>query len=419
MRTRHVWITVAFVMTFQMPAIAQLTPPLYNVYGYGRDAAGRPLSGVIVHDRSSSTLTDSSGRFDLPQREFGSIPLTASRSDLDSRTDYVNVNVPQDTRHDFEGLLYRISMTLDKTYVSTTDGAATITVNVITWAPFPGVQGEAGNSCVTVTDIRTSTTVDAEVVGQNSDGSYSWRLPISMPASSSEGSYKAIARAVSCDSGVVLTRQVSASYMIDNTPVFLMDPLPIWGNASPVVSAEARDGSGSGIPLNGASISVDGVAYPTSVSGGRVLAQPTGLKDGVRFVEVRVTDRAGNQSSLTYTFNVDTTAPSLTDQSPEGSTTDRSPELKIRAAAGDSGLDPTSIQMTITGPEDLRSAKLAASYEPNTGWITYQIPAEAHGLDPGESPLLPGRYSVQVEVTNKAGTQSIKEWQFLVVLVSI
>lgn len=411
-------LVTALVATIQ-PAGAQLTPPLYNIHGYTTDAVGRALVGVTVRDRSNSDTTDGDGRFDLPQRELGSIPLTASRWDLDSRMEYVTVNVPEDTRHDFPGLLYRISMSSDTRYFSTTAGSATVTVNVTSWAPSPGSQGELGNSCVTVTDARTGTTTDAALEGQNPNGSYSWRLPISIPQSTLEGSYLVSARAVACDSGMVLTRQVTTSYIVDNTPPSLSNPLPIWGHASPVVSVEASDEGGSRLHLSNRSISIDGVAYPTdfALNPPRVQAHPTGLTDGEHFVEVNVSDNAGNESSLNFTFNVDTTAPTLSDQSPEGTTSDRAPELKIRAAAGESGLDAASIRMTISGPEGLREGELASTFEPSTGWITYQIPEDVQGLVPGEAPLFPGRYSVRVEVANLAGTVSIKEWEFVVVLV--
>lgn len=285
-------------------------PPLYTLYGYVTDAVGRPLAGATVRDQSSTDITDAAGRYDLPESELGTRTVTVSRTGLVSRTENVAITLPVDTRHDFPNMLYRLSFTLSRTYVSTANASFSVTASVTSWAPNPGLPGTTDTSCVKLTDARTGTITDALWIGTNANGSQVWQATLTLPQATPEGIYSLSSRAEACDSGTVLSQQPSSSYVVDNSAPEITDISPRDGHNtifdSQPLQAEVRDIGPSGIALNGITFKLTDESTPASepvtfpanysaTSGIATSKTPALLIEGHDYtVSVTAVDRAGN-----------------------------------------------------------------------------------------------------------------------------
>lgn len=219
-RARHTvaitGVAVTAVAAVLMPAPAAVGD-LYNLTGDVQDAWGHPLNGTTVRDQNNRSTTVAAGRYSLGQSSLGPFTLTATRSDLMQRsitaTPSLPVNGAAGTENDFAGptaLLYRTSLSLSRTAVTTRLGPAVITVSIDSYAPNPGGPGDTGEkSCVSVTDSSTGTTAPATLVSSGSPSQ--WTYTATVAAGTPEASYALSAQARDCSSGQVVGQTASRS----------------------------------------------------------------------------------------------------------------------------------------------------------------------------------------------------------------
>lgn len=144
----------------------------------------------------------------------------------------------------------------------------------------------------------------------------------------------------------------------------------------PVTSTSAV---ASGICPSVIAMKVNGVSVPFSynASSGTVVwissvtQSPPVIASGTYTATVEAGDYAGYKTSATWTFtvnvpSVDASAPSIANKSPIGASAGSDlPVISVRVFDNQSGIDPASVAMTLDG------APVAASYDPNTGTVSY------------------------------------------------
>ena len=390
----------------------------FHFVGTVKDADGLPLGGAVISDGSQAATTGADGTYDLPETATGTFTLNVSRPHsrdaVASVTVVSPVNPATGTNSYPENftLLYLITGSLDHPYISTANGPATATLTTTSWAPNPGV-ASAGGSCVSVSDSRTHVTAAATLDSSNPDGSSTWTFALTgLVQGSPEGVQSLSYTADDCATSSAVSVTDSFGYVIDNTPPTVTSTFPTGvTTASPIVGATVSD-SGSGV--NAATLAIDGVNEPATYNqaNGRLSYQASGLSAGTHTVSVAASDWAGNPATVTFKFGVDNTAPTLSGPSPTGTVATCTPTISVTATDADSGINPSSIVMTLTGAAG--TSTLSPSFDPSTGIISYQVPASPQGAGVGQSPLLDGSYTVKVSVSDPAGNASNTSWSFTV-----
>lgn len=251
-------------------------PDLYRITGHVRDPIGRGIGGgVVVANRvqcnpatdpdqclARQSLTDSAGYYEIPESSTGRFYLVVTKPGGEgaSRVLDVVVFVP-DPVADLT-MRYLVSGALDRTALSTASAQAQTTFRITSYAPLPGLPAQTGGrSCVKVTDSRTpgAPPADATYVAPASGGAFSWTYPLTVPQSSTEGSYSLSAWAEDCSSGVHLSTTGIASYVVDNTPpeVVFLTPMDRSNTAfDGPLAAMVVDRGLAGVDPAGASITL-------------------------------------------------------------------------------------------------------------------------------------------------------------------
>lgn len=412
-RFRIVAGLLALVAATFIPALGHASPELWAFQGYVTDVYGDPLEGASVTDQANRiALTDSNGYYRLGQSSSGGqYTLRAMRKDTSVTTRVVNVTIPTDHRVDFT-LYYRISGTLSSHYLSTALGEAQQTLTLISRSPRPGLPGEAGKSCVVVTDSRTGQKANATLDSINPDnGASSWTYTLTAPMNSPEGSYDLSYQAVDCLDGRSLNRTAgSLRYMIDNTAPSLI-PVIHSKASDPEVRALLDDNGGSGVPGSHIQVTLDGIPLSHTRTPGGVVALAPGTVPGNHDARIVARDNAGNVVDKAFTLTVDGQSPSLSSPSPVGVIASRTPRISA-ALSDDVGIDPASISLRLSWLAV--ESKLPASFEPSTGEVSYEVPNTPKGIQAGEAPLVDGDYTVTLIYRDLAGNEATTTWTFRV-----
>ncbi|HLF98836.1 MAG TPA: Ig-like domain repeat protein [Acidimicrobiia bacterium] len=388
----------------------------------------RPRAGVFVSDGQRTIVTDASGAFEFERSAPGVVFVSAWLSNGSTRTWVVVLAVPGETVIEFSfphSLALRGPGLWDP--MSTAAGPITRTLRIVTDAPDPGSPGQAGRSCVSVFDSRTSTATPATLSELYWSGLWEWEWDLEFPQSTPEGDYFIDMILTDCGTGARLTDgPVTRSYTIDNTPPSVSDPTPTgWVASSTVVSARVVDAAGSLHPdiddacfrpvqlwIDGTRYGPEGLAcFERRGSPDRLFAPVSGLAHGPHAAEIRAADDAGNIAPpLPFSFAVDAIPPALGAPNPVGVTADRSPSLSLGVDEPDSGLDASSVAMRLSN--GVVTSSLDAEYDPGASRITYQVPGSVEGAALGRFPLPDGTYLVEVDVRDQVGNAASFSWSF-------
>ena len=169
-------------------------------------------------------------------------------------------------------------------------------------------------------------------------------------------------------------------------------------SAQPPISANYQDNTGVDVTrvkllVDGADVTAAAQVSATSIS--YATAHP--LAQGAHTVQFNVVDTTGNPASATWTFSVDSVAPTVTGQSPK-STQAASPASTISAQFADSGtgVDTGRTVLTVDGQN-----------------VTAQASANAAGITfTPSSPLANGSHSVTLRVADHVGNTTDTSWTF-------
>lgn len=172
--------------------------------------------------------------------------------------------------------------------------------------------------------------------------------------------------------------------------------------STPLVSAEFTDGTdGSGINLNNVTLRIDGVdvTNQSSKTATSITYQPaTALSDGVHSAVLSITDKSGNPASATWSFTIDTIAPTVTNQAPSN-TTSANPGIAISAQFADtngSGIDIPSVRLVVDGIDVTDTATKTVSE------ITFTPSTR----------LADGAHNVALTLYDMAGNSTTSAWSF-------
>lgn len=146
----------------------------------------------------------------------------------------------------------------------------------------------------------------------------------------------------------------STIFNIDTTPptISILHPLGGSVHGSSTVEFSIQFSDDQAIDLTSVQVSVDGAVTPftttpTSASGSVTLA------DGSHTLSASVKDKAGNQSTASITFTVDTTAPDIHVVQPAAGTFLNIPTPLVVVQIGSSqDLDPTTFHVSIDGTDE-------------------------------------------------------------------
>ncbi len=176
-------------------------------------------------------------------------------------------------------------------------------------------------------------------------------------------------------------------------------PNSFTADNTPAVSAVLADAF-SGIDAASITLTLDDqtVAHAYAADTGIITFDvTTALTDGAHELQLTASDNAGNQSSETWAFTVDTVAPVITDLTPPNGnlSTNAQPAISAKVTDAGVGIDTTSIVLTVD------QQVVQHAYDDATGIVSY-TPDQA---------LADGRHELSLTVEDQAGNSATSpEW---------
>jgi len=187
---------------------------------------------------------------------------------------------------------------------------------------------------------------------------------------------------------------------IDTTAPVISGLTPADGtiSASTSVSIGASYSDNVAINVSSVVLTVDGVAVtPTTVTATAVSYSAT-LTEGTHTVSLTVKDTSNNVATSSWTFAVDTTAPTISSLAPANGTTVDSTSVTIGASYSDNvAINVSSVVLTVDGTAVTPTTVTA------TG-VSYS------------ATLAEGAHTVQLTVKDTAGNTATSTWTFSVTL---
>lgn len=389
---RKTWLLALIACAFSLTLLPAKALTLQVIEGTTFDPLGRPLQGVRVDDGQGGhvTYSNSLGEYRIEESSIAPYTVCASRSGL---VGYCQKADPLSR----EPLNFVLSYALGFAGIPTLGASAnrSQTIKVSSAAPAEG-------QCVTFDDVSTATKIPLVYDAGLWTGSVDF-------SGRPDGAYPYSITATDCVS-VSLAHEIDAVVRIDTVPPVLSDGQPHISASSTRINLSATD-SLSGIIPSSMHLEVDGAAAPqVTLNGTRMYASMSGLTGGAHTVTVSASDYGQNVSTYSFTFQTDVDAPILSDESPVGQISNRSPRIQIRAVDVLAGIDDHSVTMTLN--YGVLSSALPASYDSQTGIVSYQVPDFPIGVMPGQGPLLDGAYTATASVADTVGNVSTETWAF-------
>jgi hypothetical protein len=126
-------------------------------------------------------------------------------------------------------------------------------------------------------------------------------------------------------------------------------PTDVSNTGRPLISAKFTD-AGVGINMKSVALSVDGKAVSAEVSEGSVSYKPASIMEkGLHSAKLVVADVAGNVAEHAWDFNVEATAPTITDVKPSGTINEDRPVLSASYEDSGTGIDVKSVKLSLDG----------------------------------------------------------------------
>jgi hypothetical protein len=180
-----------------------------------------------------------------------------------------------------------------------------------------------------------------------------------------------------------------------------------WSKPNAAVGAYADPG----LDMAQSYVSLDGVRQTSFYGGNLLYTNAKNMAEGPHDASAHMV-YPSVVKDVAWHFSVDTTAPAFGDQSPKGSTDDRTPLIVVPVADAGAGLNPASTVMHIgrLGDPELPYAELPAVYDTASATLRYQVPDIPDSLEMGHGPLLDGDYILSVTALDKLGNRGALTW---------
>lgn len=400
------------------PVRAQ-TLPVLVISGIVTDPRGVPFEGAYVTGGFGEAVRSGpDGSYELQQTGFGTYDVHASWYGM-WKTRIVTLSpLNPNARLDLQ-MRYGIDAYPGAFYVNPRLGRPSIAASLrASQNAVPGTPGQAGRDCATLFDPRSGTPVFMTYAGF--DGwRHRWEITVTSQTDP-DGRYDLVMDLVDCGSSASLSHGPDTThFLVDTTPPVVVRAFPnAPSGQDPFVGVEyERDLSG--VDSRTVSLTIDGVAMEGSHRSSSTYPGPIkigydvrGLAGGDHTAVFTLGDYAGNMTTTSFEFTVDATAPTIANPTPTGTIASFSPEIAVDVADASAGIDPSGVVMTIS--DGLRSARVDATYDPESGRIVWQVPATVAGPNLGSSPLTPGTYRVDVAVSDRGANTSQIAWTFTV-----
>jgi hypothetical protein len=126
-------------------------------------------------------------------------------------------------------------------------------------------------------------------------------------------------------------------------------PTDVSNTGRPLISAKFAD-DGVGVDAKSVALSVDGKSVNGEVAEGSVSYKPASIMDkGLHSAKLVVADVAGNVAEHSWEFNVEATAPTITDLRPSGTINENRPVLSASYEDSGTGIDVKSVKLSLDG----------------------------------------------------------------------
>jgi lipoprotein-anchoring transpeptidase ErfK/SrfK len=191
----------------------------------------------------------------------------------------------------------------------------------------------------------------------------------------------------------LLPREKFINFEIDLTPPRIALKSP----DSDLISTNEVMVIGDSEPRSNVVINVNGAIYRTSTLKSGQFVQKIIVSDEVNKIFVRVTDRAGNFTTISTKVIQDKFPPQITARSPEPLQVIDTPRPTLCARITDTGSGITECYFEVDGSE------VNGRFDPDAGTLSAELPGLEEGM-----------YEVRVIARDRAGWQAEKKWRFIV-----
>ena len=291
------------------------------------------------------------------------------------------------------------SITVDATAPTASGGDPTGTINVsaptITATLSDGTGSGVNASGVTVTlgvsDITSSCTATPTSVSCNPGALGDGNHTVSIDIPDNAGNHGATSWNFLVDTaaiGVTNQQPADASWQTSATPQISASFQAV--GLAVIQTGEVR------ILVNGIDVTSETTKTTIDTTGVRYL--PGLLADGNHTVRVTVRDNASHSGLSEWDFNIDTTAPAVTQDAPGGNIGGGLPSFTAHYSDSGSGINPASVRVSIDGDDATASATVGAS----------DVTFTPH------SRLSAGAHNVQVSVSDNACNSQTSTWNISV-----
>ena len=235
------------------------------------------------------------------------------------------------------------------------------------------VTDEAGNPQTITTEVQADGTFSVDVPNELSEGEFTVEVSVTDTAGN--------------ETTVTTTGEVDTA-----APTVIIDPVSDTNNTTPTISGTATsepEGTVVTITVTDEAGNPQIITTGVQADGTFSVDVPDELSEGEFSVEVSVTDTAGNETTVTTTGEVDTTAPIVTINA-LGDTSDTTPTISGTASGEPAG---STVTLTVTDANGIVQI------------ITAEVITDGSWTVEVSAALAEGSYSVDASISDSAGNE--------------
>jgi PKD repeat protein len=188
---------------------------------------------------------------------------------------------------------------------------------------------------------------------------------------------------------------------LDTLPptVVAMNPTGLIGELKPMIVVSYTDDR-SGVDKNSVTMYLDGKKVKAKATETQATYTPTSpISKGKHKVKIELADKVGNKTSQEWQFKLEENPPIITSYTPvDGEFVKAKASIVVSYADDLSGVDVKSVKMVLDGTD------VTGELKKDAGRAAY-VPAQELAL---------GKHTVKIELADKIGNKTEREWEFYV-----